>query len=163
MTECTEALNYASTAIALAAAVMLLIPLVLIDCVLLYAAALVLRALVKKRRRKPGRVYLRVLREGANGMLTFILKLPEKSAADVVSRELSVSVAGADAEVLSVAADATSSQEFTAEQGATVSGSLVDIDDAGNRSPAREFSFVLADTIAPPQPGEVGVEVVSEQ
>lgn len=163
MTECQEALNYASTAIALAAAVLLLIPLVLIDCVLLYAASLVLRSLIKTRRRKPGRVYLRVLREGANGMLTFILNLPEKSAADVVSRELSVSVAGAEAEVLSVAADATSSQEFTAEQGATVSGSLVDIDDAGNRSQPREFSFVLADTIAPPQPGDVGLEVTSEQ
>lgn len=163
MNECTEALSYASTAIALSAAVLLLIPLVLIDCVLLYVASLVLRSLIKTRRRKPGRVYLRVLREGANGMLTFILNLPEKSAADVVSRELSVSVAGAEAEVMSVAADATSSQEFTAEQGATVSGSLVDIDDAGNRSQPREFSFVLADTIAPPQPGDVGLEVTAEK
>lgn len=96
-------------------------------------------------------------------MLTFVLSLPEKSAADVVSRELSLSINGAEAQVASLSADASKSAEMTGEQGATVTGTLVDIDDAGNRSLPREFSFTLADTIAPPQPGDVGLEVTSEQ
>lgn len=95
-------------------------------------------------------------------MLTFVLVLPEKSASDVESRELTVSVAGGESQVFSLSGDETTSQEFDGEEGDVVSGSLVDIDNAGNRSEAREFSITLVDTIAPPQPGEVGVKVVSE-
>lgn len=95
-------------------------------------------------------------------MLTFILVLPGKSADDVVSRELTVSVGGADPVMVTLAGDTVNSQEMAGEQGAAISGSLVDIDDAGNRSPARDFSFTLQDTIAPPQPGDVGIVVTSE-
>lgn len=123
---------------------------------------LLIKCIEKSRPPKPGSVSINVLSEGEGSMLTFVLVLPEKSASDVESRELTVSVAGGESQVFSLSGDETTSQEFDGEEGDVVSGSLVDIDNAGNRSEAREFSITLVDTIAPPQPGEVGVKVVSE-
>lgn len=111
---------------------------------------------------KPGLVFL-TFYKGDDNMLKFVLTLPTKSATDVVSREVTVVVAGADPVVINLGGDAVETPEFSGEDGATVTGTLVDIDDAGNRSPAREFSFTLVDNLAPPQPGEVGVKVTAEE
>lgn len=103
-----------------------------------------------------------LISEKENGMLKFVLTLPQAGAADVVARKLTVKVGEADAETFDLAGDVVESQEFECEDNAEVTGSLVDVDDAGNESAASEFSFVIVDTLAPPQPGEVGVKVTGE-
>jgi hypothetical protein len=113
------------------------------------------------RLRKPGPIFVRVY-EGEDSMLKFVLVLPQKGAADVVQRELTVQVGEGDPVVVSLGGDEVESGTFEGEDGDSVSGSLVDVDDAGNKSEAREFSFVLVDTVAPPTPGEVGLKVTEE-
>jgi hypothetical protein len=111
--------------------------------------------------KKPGYVFLVQKTEGENGMLKFVLLLPTKSAPDVASRDLVVDIDG-QLTTLSLGADVVESPEMMGNDNASVKGSLVDVDDAGNRSEAREFSFTLLDTFPPPQPGEVGVKVTGE-
>ncbi len=113
------------------------------------------------RLRRPGPVFIKVS-QGESTMLKFVLVLPEKGAADVVERELTVQVADGEPVVAVLGGDEVESATYEGEDGDSVSGSLVDVDDAGNKSEAREFSFVLADTIAPPVPGEVGLKVTEE-
>lgn len=113
-------------------------------------------------KREPGLVFLKLVKEESE-MLFFNLVLPAPGASDVVKRELVVSIAGADARTFELTGDATASEELSGADNDSVVGTLVDIDDAGNRSPAREFSFVLVDTIAPPAPGEVGLTVTREE
>lgn len=156
-------LRFAAYAIALSAAVLLLVPLILADLLLVWLSLFGIKQLLKPELKKPGIVTLHILREGEDGMLNFVLNLPPKSASDVVSRELAISINGAEAQLLTLEADAVKTQEFSGADNAVVAGFLVDIDDAGNRSPAREFTFTLVDTIAPAQPGEIGLEVTSEQ
>lgn len=113
------------------------------------------------RLKKPGLVFIS-LRQGDDGMLKFVLVLPQAGASDVVSREVRLSVADVLYEV-DLAGDVVETAEFTGEDNAVVTGTLVDVDDAGNRSEAREFSFVLVDTVAPPQPGELSIKVTGEE
>lgn len=120
------------------------------------------RSILKVLRLKtPGLVFLKVVSEEGT-MLNFVFVLPPKSAADVVNRELVVSVDGAEPTTANYAGDATESGEFSGEQDQTVTGTLVDIDDAGNRSEPRPFEFVLVDNLAPAQPGELAIRVTSE-
>lgn len=83
--------------------------------------------------------------------------------ADVVSRELTVSIAGAAGTPATFTGTATDLGEVKAEQGAEVILSLVDIDDAGNRSEAAVVTFTATDTIPPAKPGEFGVSLVREE
>ena len=41
-------------------------------------------------------------------------------------------------------------------------GTMVDTDASGNASEPRPFSFTLVDSIAPPEPGEVGLVVTGQ-
>lgn len=111
--------------------------------------------------RKPGIVFP-VFKDGEKNMLKFYLSLPAKGASDVVARELLVSIAGAEPALYVLGANATQSIEFVGSDNSTVVGTLVDVDDAGNRSGASEFSFVLVDTIPPATPGAVGLVVTEE-
>lgn len=81
---------------------------------------------------------------------------------DVVTRELSVVVDGGEPVVSEFSGSATDLDLLTVPQGAEVVLSLVDIDDAGNRSDAAVVSFVAADTIPPAAPGAFGVTLVAE-
>lgn len=115
--------------------------------------------------RKPGLVFVRMVSEGRIGMSKFALVLPEPGAADVVSRELVFSVNGGEPITQTLAGTARESEEFDANQGEVVTGSLVDIDDATptpNRSEPSLFELELLDTIAPPTPGQVGVVMRAE-
>ena len=112
--------------------------------------------------RKPGLVFVRLVREGESGMSKFALVLPAPGAADVVQRELVFAVAGGTPITQNVSGSATEGEEFDGVEGDVVAGSLVDIDDAGNRSEPRTFELTLTDTIAPAQPGEVGVRMTAE-
>lgn len=114
------------------------------------------------RIRKPGLVFLKVVRE-EDEMLFFNLALPAAGAADVVSRQVVVTIGTGSPQTLSLAATDLVTPELSGNDNDTVVGTLVDTDDAGNASPAREFSFVLTDTIAPAQPGEVGLNVLREE
>lgn len=113
------------------------------------------------RLKKPGLVFIS-LRQGEDGMLKFVLVLPEVGARDVVTRELRFMV-GDVAQEVDLAGDAVETAEYTGADNEAVVGTLVDVDDAGNRSDAREFSFVLADTLPPPQPGVVGLKLTGEE
>ena len=115
--------------------------------------------------RRPGLVFCRMVSEGLNGMSKFALILPAPGAADVVSRELTISVNGGEPVTQTLPGSALESEQFDGNQGEIVTGSLVDIDDATptpNRSEPRTFEVELKDTIAPPQPGEVGVKMLEE-
>lgn len=112
--------------------------------------------------RAPGLVFIKVLREEEE-MLFFTLALPPAGASDVVKRTLVVKVGGGDEQTISLSGTDVVTEELSGNDNDAVVGTLVDTDDAGNDSPAREFSFVLTDTIAPPQPGELGITVVREE
>lgn len=117
------------------------------------------------RLRRPGLVYLRVVGSSYERdvkMLRFKLVLPAPGAADVVSRKLDVAIGTADAVSVELAGDVLESAEYSGEDNSPVSGWLIDVDDAGNQSEPREFSFVLVDTLPPPQPGEIGLLVTGE-
>lgn len=95
-------------------------------------------------------------------MLVYTATLPTVETADVVSQELTIDIDGVS-NTESYAKDATTSNEFSAADNANVTLSLVYVDDAGNRSEARVQMFVATDTIAPAQPGEVGVNLIREE
>jgi hypothetical protein len=83
---------------------------------------------------------------------------------DVVERRLTVDVVGSEPTTITFPGDATDLGEIKVEQGATVTLSLVDVDDAGNPStPAVAGPFEAVDTIAPAKPGEFGVTLVREE
>lgn len=82
---------------------------------------------------------------------------------DVVTRELSVVVDGGQPATTTFPSTATELGEVKVEQGGKVVLSLVDIDDAGNRSQPATVEFVAADTIPPAKPGEFGVNLVREE
>jgi hypothetical protein len=111
-------------------------------------------------------LFVFLLKQEANMALVYTVTAGKPGAADVVSRELSVVVNGvALGEPVSFAGDVTSLGEVKVEQGAEVTLSLVDIDDATpqNRSQPAVVTFVAVDTIAPPKPGEFGVTLAREE
>lgn len=80
---------------------------------------------------------------------------------DVVNRVLTVTVGGVS-ETTTVSGDTTNFGEITVPQDVEVTLTLVDVDDAGNKSEPAEVTFVSADTIPPAKPGEFGVTIVRE-
>ncbi len=84
--------------------------------------------------------------------------------ADVVERQLVVAVDGTATDDVKVfPADTTELGEISVPQGASVVLTLVDVDDAGNRSEPAVLEFVAADTLPPAQPGAFGVTLVREE
>jgi hypothetical protein len=135
----------------------------IVNLILVYNQLQILYRIYKSTKRpikRPGKVTLKFY-EGENGMLKFVLTLPKKSAADVVSRVLTVTI-GEEMQVFELAADAVETQEFECADNTKVFGTLADVDDAGNVSEPREFAFEVVDTIVPPMPGELGVKVTGE-
>jgi hypothetical protein len=109
-------------------------------------------------------LFVSLVHKGSDMALVYKVSAGKSSAADVVSRELSVVVNGvAISEPVSFSGDATDFGEIRIEQGSEVTMTLVDIDDAKNRSEPAVLAFVAADTIAPPQPGEFGVTLAREE
>lgn len=93
--------------------------------------------------------------------LVYDVLLPT-TGVDVETRELTVTINGTAQPVLTPEKFAASIQ-VRIPQEATVHLSLVDVDDAGNRSEPSTFDFVATDTLAPPTPGALGVNLVSEE
>jgi hypothetical protein len=119
---------------------------------------------------KPGLVFLQFLKEGSNGMKVFTLKLPLATAEDVKFFEVVYKVGDAEPVTLSpVNPDYGKTPVTTgeipnlqAENGTVITGTVCCVDDAGNKSPVREFSLEVLDTSAPPMPGEVGIVITDE-
>jgi hypothetical protein len=114
------------------------------------------------RLRKPGVVFLVYRQNMENDMLKFVFVLPPAGAHDVVNRELSVQIGNGEPQVINVDTSTNESPELSGMENDVVKGSLVDIDDAGNRSEPRDFEMILLDTLAPPKPGELGLRVTEE-
>jgi hypothetical protein len=83
--------------------------------------------------------------------------------ADVTGRQLTVVVNGEVLSIVELAGSATDLGEVKVEQNSNVTISLVDIDDAGNRSQPAVLEFVATDTIPPAQPGSLGVTLAREE
>jgi len=84
---------------------------------------------------------------------------------DVVERQLVVAVNGVGSpdEFVVFSADSTDLGEIRAKQNDKVLLTLVDVDDAGNRSEPAVLEFVASDTLPPAQPGAFGVTLVAEE
>lgn len=98
-------------------------------------------------------------------LIKFKVTVPEEATPDVVRRDVQVTLA--DGSVLDGSVpgrDAGATGEFKGEQDSVVSVSIWNVDDAGNRSAEpRTFSATLLDTVAPPMPGEAGIETTGEE
>lgn len=95
-------------------------------------------------------------------LLTYSVVAASPSAPDVVSRELVVAVNGEVKPVVYFAGATTDLGTVTAPQNSEVTLTLVDVDDAGNRSEPTSFVFVALDTLPPSAPGSIGVTLVGE-
>jgi hypothetical protein len=116
-------------------------------------------------RGKPGPVRLVVTGElfMEQKFLKFALVLPPKAAPDVATRELTVKIGDNEASTLTLSGDETKAEGLKGLADAVVEFSLVDVDGNGNRSPAVSSSARLVDTIAPPVPGELALQVTGEE
>jgi len=97
-------------------------------------------------------------------LLTYRVSVGPVVDADVVERQLVVAVDGVVPvdEFKTFPAATTDLGEVTVPQGSSVLLTLVDVDDAGNRSEPAVLEFVAEDTLPPAQPGSFGVTLVSE-
>lgn len=83
--------------------------------------------------------------------------------ADVVRRELTVVVNGEKVSQTDFTKESVEFGEIKVAQDSNVAVSLVDIDDAGNRSQPATIEFAATDTIAPSAPGSLGVSLLREE
>ena len=94
--------------------------------------------------------------------LTYEIVVGSPAAVDVVSRELTVVVDGVYNDPVAYAADTLSFGQVTVPQDSEVIVSVVDVDDAGNRSEPATLVFTALDVVPPPAPGGVSVVLVGE-
>src|SRR5688572_12396417 len=99
--------------------------------------------------------------------IVFDVNLPSlPTPNDVASRELSWSFdRGAGVEIQPIVSAGPTDLAVSglgAPQDSSVHLSLVDVDNAGNRSPESVFDFVATDSVAPGSPGTLSVNVVEE-
>ncbi len=96
-------------------------------------------------------------------ILTYRVSVGPVVDADVVERQLVVALDNApNGDVKVFSADTTELGEISVPQGSFVSLTLVDVDDAGNRSEPAVLEFFAQDTLPPTQPGSFGVTLVRE-
>lgn len=119
---------------------------------------------------RPGAFTIRATGETHSGdesmpdTIKFVVVLPEEGTPDVVSRFVTVGFQDGTSDTDTVDGRAAGeSKEFAAPQDSTISVRVVNVDDAGNESEPRDQEFTVADTIAPPQPGEVGLRATGEE
>lgn len=98
-------------------------------------------------------------------LLTYAVSVGPVVDGDVVERQLVVAVDGVVPvdEFTVFPADATDLGTITVPQGSSVVVTLVDVDDAGNRSEPAVLEFVAEDTLPPAAPGSLGVTLVGEK
>lgn len=96
-------------------------------------------------------------------LIQFKVVLPPVVDPDVVGRELTVQVGDGVPEVEAIDNEALEAVGFEGPQDSAVKLSLVNIDDAGNRSVPSVLEAVLLDTIAPAQPGDMAIVAIGER
>jgi hypothetical protein len=132
--------------------------------ILVFVLAFLVRQRMDKRPAAP--VLLGVVQLRSDESMADVLSYTVTAAlpvdADVVSRMLTIMVNGEDMGTVDVPVDSTELSVFSAPQDAEVTLTLVDVDDAGNKSEPAVYSFVATDTIAPAQPGGLGVTLTGE-
>lgn len=113
----------------------------------------------------PGPLNVRILGEyQMNDVIIFEVNLPPvPPLTDVVARELVVVINDQVQDVKMVSPEDTTIVGLMAPQDSTVVLELRDIDDAGNKSEPSVHMFTAIDSVAPPQPGELGVTIVGEE
>lgn len=94
--------------------------------------------------------------------LTYTISAGPVVDGDVVSRVLTVVVGGEEPSERSFPGSSVDFGLLTVPQDATVVLTLVDVDDAGNKSVPAVVEFVAVDTLPPAQPGGLGVTLVGE-
>lgn len=102
-------------------------------------------------------------RDSMANILTYSISVAAPVDADVVSRELVVTVDGVSRDSVEFSGTSTDLGSIDVPEGASVQLSLVDVDDAGNSSVPASVDFVAADTLAPGQPGAFTVSLVAER
>lgn len=113
------------------------------------------------RPRTPGPMVTTLISEDAMDVLHYDVTLPA-AGTDVETREFTVAVEGRPDMVTTLPKSALLAQ-FGAPQDSLVKLSLVDIDDAGNRSAPSVLSFKAIDTLPPAAPGGLQATLVSEE
>lgn len=108
-------------------------------------------------------LWVRLLRKEANMALVYSVTAGAPVDGDVVSRELTTVVGGEVVSTKFFAGSDVLLGEVSVPQDSAVVLTLVDIDDAGNRSQAAVVEFTATDSIAPAQPGSFGVSLVREE
>lgn len=114
----------------------------------------------------PGPISILVTGENEN-MLTFQITLPGEpdGFTDIASGELKLKVGDADEQTIATTKGQSVVDGLSGAQGAAVTASFAYIDDSGNRSqhPSTLDGIILVDTIPPPDPGTLGIQVTGEQ
>jgi hypothetical protein len=132
--------------------------------ILVFVLAFLVRQRMDKRPAAP--VLLGVVQFRSDEYMADVLSYTVTAAlpvdADVVSRTLTIVVNGENMGTVDVPVDSTELHVFSAPQDAEVTLTLVDMDDAGNKSEPAVYLFVATDTIAPAQPGGLGVTLTGE-
>jgi len=93
--------------------------------------------------------------------LQFVVQLPPTGAADVIERRFTLESPLGKTDI-TLPGDATLVEGLEAPEATELTLTLVDVDDAGNKSEPRVQTVTLVDNLAPPQPGEMGVQVTAE-
>lgn len=109
----------------------------------------------------PGPIYL-IWEKPMASVFRVKAMLPPVVDPDVDRRELTSKIGDQDSKIENLALD-TAFVEFVVPQDSTLELSLVDIDDAGNRSEPSVRSYKAIDNIPPMQPGMVNIEVMGEE
>jgi hypothetical protein len=120
-----------------------------------------LRKTVRTNHLVPSLPTFNLEREMADKLTYRVNLVPVPEDSDIVQQVLAVTVGDTVTTLPPVLADVTST-EIVVDQDSQVDLSLTYIDDAGNVSQARTFSFVATDTLPPAVPGEFSVTLVSE-
>lgn len=115
-----------------------------------------------RRQIQPGPIYVWKVGEIVANRFRVRVLLPPIVDPDTINAELSCLVNGV-AEPPKTFDRIATDTEYVFDQGASVKLSLVNIDDAGNRSTPSEREFVVTDNVPPAQPGELAIEVLGEE
>ena len=99
----------------------------------------------------------------AMSQIVFDVLLPALGAPDVVKRRLSLQIGDAEPVLVPVGLQDEAVRGLKAPQGANVTVSLVDVDEAGNESEASVTAFEAKDVIPPVRPEAVDIVIVGEE
>lgn len=137
--------------------------LVFLWCVVVVLIALAIADGMRVRRiRRPDFVYEQLGENSMSDTLTYSVVAAPVVDGDVVTREFTVMVNGVTQDSKLYGVGVTDFGPVSVPQDSTVTLTLVDIDDAGNRSAPAVTEFVAVDTIVPAMPGAISVTLVGE-